>query len=893
MSGGRAILFVVGVVLCWGVGVTCAAETPTGGDAGASQVAAGRELQLEILKAPPTLKPGEADSPEAAIRRALDARVRAEFVDVPLNVLCDEIGKKLNIPVLLDRKALSDDGVDPETPLSRSVSNARLRSVLDLTLDDLDLTWTIDNEVLLISSESCAKVLETRVYDVTDLTLVPEYGYADYDSLIELITSIISPEDWSDVGGEGSITAVEGTEIRAIALSHSFRVHEQVEELLATLRKHIPKPADDNAKADGEDISEGEKAIRRALQKKISLEFSETPLVEVVEYLKELLQVDIQVDMKSLEDEGLDTGAPISLKVSGISAVAALDLMLRDLDLTYRIEDDYLLILTQTAEREQMQLKIYDVADLLSDDSTCDDIIESITSVISPESWSEVGGWGSICAFENAGMKVLVVGQTKQINDNIAKLLADLRKIRHKENATAAKQSGQEAPDLESGGAGVPTPGMNGYRSTGERPRPAPWLELRSSRPHRQRATPVKENPDRDALVAGNNLFAFDLYAKLCEDNKDKNVFFSPHGISTAMAMTQVGARGRTAEEIAQAMHFTLPPTRLHPACRSLANSLQGGSTYELNTVNRLWVQNGFDLRDNFLKITRECYGSECGQVDFAVNREAAVRKINAWVEKQTNKRIKNMLTADVIEDDTALLLTNAVYFKGRWANPFDAATKKPGVFFTEHGEKTVSMMSMVDENCRYADIDDVGMQILEKPYDPPFDLSMLILLPKREAGSLARLEKTLSAEKLDEWQTKLHPQRVNIFLPKFRLETGYSLHENLMKLGISSAFTPWPGGADFSGISDDELYLQFVIHKAFVEVDEEGTEAAAATMGGFMGGGMMPSQPVVFRADHPFIFLIRDNRTGCIVFLGRFCMPVEPESKAFSAARQTSGGMF
>lgn len=428
---------------------------------------------LKILSRPPAPKKSEKSSPEATIRRALETRVRANFTESPLNNVCETIEKQLDIPVILDRRALADEGLDPETPVSCSIHNVRMRAMLDLAFMEIDLEWIIHREVLLITTTAAAQeYLTARVYDVADLMAVPESNMPVFDSLIELITTGISPGNWSE-GSNGCITQFEENGIQVIAFSQTFHFHEEIKSLLAALRAHIPKDkckkdnangqrkpmvsdTSDTGKSKSKTILSEEDTIRRALRKKIELNFNEASITEVVEKLGALLQIEIQLFKRSLADEGIDLETPISFRVSGITAASAMDLMLRDLDLTYTVKDNYLLILTNDAESEiAIHTKAYDVADLLGPQGDMMELVGAITSIIHPESWGEIGGEGSICAFGNAGMRVLVVSQTQRIHNDIEQLLADLRKVQHEVDDEQAVPREMEAP-----GPGVPGMGM-------------------------------------------------------------------------------------------------------------------------------------------------------------------------------------------------------------------------------------------------------------------------------------------------------------------------------------------------------------------------------------------------------------------------------------------------
>jgi serpin B len=377
--------------------------------------------------------------------------------------------------------------------------------------------------------------------------------------------------------------------------------------------------------------------------------------------------------------------------------------------------------------------------------------------------------------------------------------------------------------------------------------------------------------PDKAAVVKGNNEFAFDLYAQL--RTRDGNLFFSPYSISTALAMTYAGARGDTAAQMADVLNFTLDQQRLHPAFSALLADTrppQGDpkkTPYELHVANALWGQKGYTFQQDFLTLTRNNYGAGLRDVDFKAATEEARKTINAWVEEQTKDKIKELLKPGVLNPDTRLVLTNAIYFKGNWAEQFKKEHTREAPFTTAGGKKvSVPMMHKTDD---YRHFDGGTFQALELPYVGK-DLSMVVFLPKKVDG-LAEFEKQLTAENLTAWLGKLRQDEVQVALPKFKITAEFSLKETLSAMGMKDAFDPRK--ADFSGISGTkDLFIQAVVHKAFVEVNEEGTEAAASTA--VVVGTTSARITPVFRADHPFVFLIRDNRSGNILFLGRVADP-------------------
>lgn len=373
------------------------------------------------------------------------------------------------------------------------------------------------------------------------------------------------------------------------------------------------------------------------------------------------------------------------------------------------------------------------------------------------------------------------------------------------------------------------------------------------------------------------NAFACELYSAL--DPAKQNLFFSPYSVATAMAMTREGARGETAVEMDAVLH--LPSGGAAAAHTSLAEALKpklvwdhGGDeprqvpAYELHIANALWGQIGVEFEKSFTTVLRDQYRAPLERIDFA-DSDKARETINGWVEKQTKDRIRDIVPPPLPSTDSKLALANAIYFRGAWEKPFEKGLTKAMVFFVPKIKLAVPMMRNVDRYA-YAETDDA--QILELPYRGN-QTSMVILLPKTPAGIFA-LEKQLSGAALKRWLDGLKTRNVAAKIPKFELTCPVNLTETLAGMGMQRAFDR--DQADFTGMTRQvPLFVGVVLHKAFVSVDEAGTEAAAATVV-MMELGAAPDQdkPIEFVADHPFVFLIRHRPTGCILFMGRLWKP-------------------
>ena len=379
--------------------------------------------------------------------------------------------------------------------------------------------------------------------------------------------------------------------------------------------------------------------------------------------------------------------------------------------------------------------------------------------------------------------------------------------------------------------------------------------------------------PGNTAIVRGDNQFAVDLYAQLDREQSGKDLFFSPTSISVALAMTAAGARGPTQVEMADVLHLGADLARAHAHYHQLLeqwNAVGEKRAYQLRVANRLWGQKGYPVLPEFLTLTRQQYGAEMLLVDFA-QAEAARGEINRWVEQQTNDKIKDLIPPGSLNAMTRLVLTNAVYFKGDWVQPFNKQTTRDEDFAVSAQVKV--KVPLMHQKAKVGYAEEETFQALELPYAGR-ELSMVVLLPKKVDG-LPELEKALTVDKLAALMSKLHVREVNAYLPKFKLETAYELNPTLEAMGMKRAFTR---AADFSGISSAEaLYISAVVHKAYVDVNEEGTEAAAATGVVMKAGAMRLPQPIpVFRADHPFLFVIRDTKAGSILFMGRLTNPTK-----------------
>ncbi|MEH2152714.1 serpin family protein [Nostoc sp.] len=385
--------------------------------------------------------------------------------------------------------------------------------------------------------------------------------------------------------------------------------------------------------------------------------------------------------------------------------------------------------------------------------------------------------------------------------------------------------------------------------------------------------SPIEEvNPDIEGIVKRNTAFALDLYERL--KPTEKNLFFSPYSISLALAMAYAGARKDTERQIAQVLHFT-SQQQLHQtfACLEMElKAVQDWSGILLRTANSLWPQTGYPLLKEFLNLVNNSYGVVVTAVDYQKDPEAAENIINAWVAEKTEDKIQNLISANSLNELTRLVLVNAIYFQGDWKNKFDNTLTETAPFWITSAKKIQVPMMEQQETLGYKETED--LQVLQLPYVGD-DLSMLVLLPKQING-LRELEDNLTLENLANWVEGLQEREVRVFLPRFKVSSQFQLNETLIAMGMRDGFDQ--NKANFSGMDGREngLCIGAVVHQAFVDVNEEGTEAAAATAMGMLDlcCSEQPLPVPVFKVDRPFIFLIREKITESILFLGKIVNP-------------------
>jgi len=403
---------------------------------------------------------------------------------------------------------------------------------------------------------------------------------------------------------------------------------------------------------------------------------------------------------------------------------------------------------------------------------------------------------------------------------------------------------------------------------------PEPPMDIKPDLPNDQKPIDASSNPSQNQnmstiseIISGNNEFSFEFY-HLVSEGKD-NVFFSPLSISTAFAVVYEGTKGKTTQEIGDTFGFPKEDSQRRSSFNHILNNLtESGSDSTLKIANALWLAQGFQPLSDFVDTSKTYYDSKISNVNFKTDE--GVNIINQWVREKTENKIEKLIEPGSTNELTRLILTNAIYFNGTWVKSFEEKATRDAEFkISLENSVLVPMMWLRETKFNYTENENT--QILEMPYQGN-KISMIILLPKKVDG-IQSLEDSLTMENFLKWKENFSQRSMEVYLPKFTFETSYNLKDDLQKMGINEAFDQ--NKADFSGLTPEKLFIEFAIHKAFVEVNEMGTEAAAVTGIG-ISATSEETDPPVFNADHPFIFIIQDNETGNILFMGRVMNPLE-----------------
>jgi serine protease inhibitor len=610
---------------------------------------------------------------------------------------------------------------------------------------------------------------------------------------------------------------------------------------------------------------EREEAILAALTKTVSVDVKEQPLKTVLDQLADKIKVQIVCDNTVLLDAGKSVDdIPVSIKLVDVSARSAFEHILSQHGLGWTTRDEVLVVSTKEDLETYVRVVVYDIADFVEPEDNDDDgvdadlLIDAITGTIATATWSELGGPGTIVSLGQRARSVLIISQTREVHEAIFQLLADLR-------ASRGRQA--QRPNTK-----------KAARQSTEHPKPIPAEpRQRTELPQTfapQSAAPTVSKAERRRAAETNNRFACDLY-RLVAGN-DQNVAFSPPCIGLVMGMVHAGAKGKTAEEIAAALRFDAKQGDLSTTLAAMQHELVAGQNSRgivLNLANRFWSQADHPFQPSFTDLIRQSYGADVAPLDFQ-DADGARNSINQWFSQHTGQSIANIVPAGLVDDQTKFFLTSAVKFQGTWQNPFSARNTEKQKFLKFQGQSGVPMMNQLDETAHYAEVG--GVQILELSYAKS-SLGMTILLPAKGPEAFKVLASEQLSDELADWLKRLRPISVRVSLPKFQINSSLPLKECLQSLGMKRAFEPAADndmGADFSGIDGTrDLFLKAALHQTIIDVDEVGTKAAAGTaFGGGFGGQREP--PPVFRADHPFVFLIRDTQTGCILFMGHVKSP-------------------
>ncbi|MEX2167827.1 MAG: serpin family protein [Pirellulales bacterium] len=591
------------------------------------------------------------------------------------------------------------------------------------------------------------------------------------------------------------------------------------------------------------------------MQRQIDWQLSDESLTDFAARLKSELDCEVLIEKQALEDLGVDAGWTLQGELARISLQHALEHLLHRHELDWTIEGRALVISTQESIEQQLIVRVYDVRDLVVTGNVgqtdFETLIEVMLSNVAADTWAENGGGqAEVGSIHLDGLYALVVTQSFRNHRQIAQLFSDIRQLR--------------GPN---GAAGQPAIGWEELQSKLKLFADELSADETSSEPATAPDPLMLGSPAFEDAIARCNDFSFDLFRNASRDT-NSNQMLSGYSAREMLALASYGANGTTRRQFEQALR--LPNSRQTSAMESLSirSSVFGKSSHgEFLVANSVWIQSGLPLENQFTSLAETFMNASIKQVDFGASASTA-NEINRWAAENTRDRITKVIDEAGIDASAPCLLANAVYFLGRWESPFAKEQTEPSAFRLTTGE-TIQVPTMHGRmEARGAIDEETGVTIGELFYGDN-SKSMVILLPADRPGKLEELEQSLTHEKLQSWLRNLPIGTVQVEMPRFSFQGSYDLNTAIAELGVRDAFDR--AKADFSGIAPRGLFLQQVRQITFIQVDETGTEAAAVTTGGF-GGPTREATDLIL--NRPFLFLIRDVKTGCILFVGRVVDP-------------------
>jgi serpin B len=654
-----------------------------------------------------------------------------------------------------------------------------------------------------------------------------------------------------------SVRFKEGAKSHKIALAESSSGAEVAE---VTPNSLAGQPLDASEAASAAQL-QFEEAVFQKMQQKVNWRLADETLASFAGRLSKVLGVPVYVDKVGLEEAGVDPQTPFSDDLDGLILETAVHGVLNQFDLDWTIAGNAVLISSSDEIETRLSTRVYAVGDLVKQsdfEPDFDLLISAIEEHVDSSSWaSNGGGEATVTPFQAKGIDVLIVTHTVRAHRKVAQLFSDLRAIRKDEND--AKPRSVDLTELRK------LLGTSPVESDEDSP-----ADGTSIADVRETTELPPDSAGMTAAIRRCNQFSLELFQTAARD-ANRNRLVSGYSAREALSILALGSSGATEQEFIRILK--LHDERMAGAIEllSLRSQLFRGraSGSEFHVANGIWIDQELEFVPEFPPFAEKFTGASARRIDFR-KVDDVVAEMNRWSADNTQQRIPVIIGRDEVGDDTLMLVANAAYFHGKWETPFDVNRTAPHEFALSTGDKADVEMMIGELSARFGVDEDSGTQIAELPYQGKLR-SMVILLPADREGALARVEESLDAKTLETWLRDLPASRVTVHLPKFSFQAGYDLAAPLAELGGERMFDL--ARSDFSRISNSPLAVEKVLQKTFIQVDELGTEAAAVTAGGAFGGVSRLLIPE-FIVSRPFIFLIRDVSSGCVLFVGRIVDP-------------------